>query len=158
TATLNLCERTCTQEIVRTVDTTGHVFAGTPADITYTCAGDVPVANTAAVTVTVANARGCETTVPFIVNRALDIIPALFFSPNNDGVNDTWEIENIGHYPHAIIEIYDRFSKLLITYKGNETGWDGMYLGYPMPMTDYWYIITIPELGKPRTGHFTLKR
>ena len=109
-------------------------------------------------TVTVANARGCETTVPFIVNRALDIIPALFFSPNNDGVNDTWEIENIGHYPHAIIEIYDRFSKLLITYKGNETGWDGMYLGYPMPMTDYWYIITIPELGKPRTGHFTLKR
>lgn len=89
------------------MDTTGPVFAGTPADITYTCAGDVPVANTAAVTVTVANARGCETTVPFIVNRALDIIPALFFSPNNDGVNDTWEIENIGHYPHAIIEIYD---------------------------------------------------
>ena len=111
---------------MRTVDTTGPVFAGTPADITYTCAGDVPVANTAAVTVTVANARGCETTVPFIVNRALDIIPALFFSPNNDGVNDTWEIENIGHYPHAIIEIYDRFSKHLITYKGkrNWLGWD----------------------------------
>ena len=87
--------------------------------------------------VTVANARGCETTIPFIVNRSLDIIPALFFSPNNDGVNDTWEIENIANYPHAIIEIYDRFSKLLITYKGNETGWDGMYRGYPMPMTDY---------------------
>ena len=108
--------------------------------------------------VTVANAHGCETTIPFTINSSLDIIPALFFTPNGDGVNDTWEIENIGHYPHAIIEIYDRFSKHLITYKGNETGWDGMYLGYPMPMTDYWYIITIPELGKPRTGHFTLKR
>ena len=82
----------------------------------------------------------------------------MFFTPNGDGVNDTWEIKNIGYYPNAEIEIYDRFSKKLLTYKGYEKGWNGIYLNHLMPATDYWYIIKIEELGKPRVGHFTLKR
>lgn len=108
--------------------------------------------------VMVTDANGCSSISTFVIDKLIDIYPEKFFTPNGDGVNDTWEIKNIGYYPNAEIEIYDRFSKKLLTYKGYEKGWNGIYLNHLMPATDYWYIIKIEELGKPRVGHFTLKR
>lgn len=87
-----------------------------------------------------------------------DIYPEPFFTPNGDGVNDTWEIRNIEYYPNANIEIFDRFSRRLVVYKGSEQGWDGYYNGHPMPSTDYWYYIRGDKLATPRSGHFILKR
>ena len=84
--------------------------------------------------------------------------PAIFFTPNGDGLNDRWEIENMEYYPMADIEIYDRFHKLLVRYKGQDEGWDGYYNGHPMPMDDYWYLIKLNELRDWISGHFTLKR
>lgn len=86
-----------------------------------------------------------------------DIRVSIYFTPNGDGMNDLWEIGNIGSYPDAVILIYDRFTRLLRRYTGNDKGWDGTYNGHPMPMDDYWYIIAHPQLGT-RSGHFTLKR
>ncbi|MEE0972801.1 MAG: T9SS type B sorting domain-containing protein [Paludibacteraceae bacterium] len=86
------------------------------------------------------------------------IIPAIFFTPNGDGINDTWEIENIEYYPLADIEIYDRYHKLLVRYKGTDTGWDGEYNNHPMPMDDYWYLIRLTETRDRKSGHFNLKR
>ena len=40
----------------------------------------------------------------------------------------------------------------------NEQGWDGTYLGYPLPATDYWYVINLPEADRQLMGHFTLIR
>lgn len=88
-----------------------------------------------------------------------DIYPAKFFTPNGDGVNDTWEIGNIEYYPDAHIEIYDRYHKCLIKYRGTDVGWDGNYNGHQMPSTDYWYYIRDGRLkGGSRSGHFILKR
>ncbi|MCQ2370265.1 MAG: T9SS type B sorting domain-containing protein, partial [Paludibacteraceae bacterium] len=81
----------------------------------------------------------------------------VYFSPNDDGLNDLWIIKNIDCYPDAIIEIYDRFGRRLCVSKGSDQKWDGTYNGHPMPMTDYWYLIYDEKLGK-LTGHFTLKR
>lgn len=98
-------------------------------------------------------------TVQIIVESELPpLIPAIFFTPNGDGLHDTWEIENIEYYPTADIEIYDRYHKLLVKYKGTEKGWDGIYNGHPMPMDDYWYLIKLAELRDWKSGHFTLKR
>lgn len=88
-----------------------------------------------------------------------DIYPAKFFTPNGDGVNDTWEIGNIEYYPDAYIEIYDRYHKCLIKYRGADVGWDGNYNGHQMPSTDYWYYIRDGRLkGGSRSGLFILKR
>jgi len=82
-----------------------------------------------------------------------------FFSPQGDGINDTWKVGNLQEvYPDAIVTIYDRFGKQLIQYKGESEGWDGKYLGKDMPTTDYWYVIEIKEIGKQYVGHFTLLR
>lgn len=91
----------------------------------------------------------------------IDIYPEPEFSPNGDGINDTWDIVNIDRYPEAKIEIYDRFHKRLVVFTGEElsqSGWDGRYNGHELPSTDYWYYIRCHRLGKSRTGHFILKR
>jgi gliding motility-associated-like protein len=88
------------------------------------------------------------------------VIPAEYFTPNNDGLNDTWTIENIDVYPRCNVKIYDRTGRMLanINSYDNEQGWDGTYLGYPLPATDYWYVINLPEADRQLMGHFTLIR
>jgi len=86
------------------------------------------------------------------------INPHKYVTPNGDGNNDVWEIDNIECYPDAIIEIYDRFSKLLIRYHGRDLYWDTMYNGHQVPETDYWYIIYDESFDKPVSGHFIVKR
>jgi valyl-tRNA synthetase len=75
-------------------------------------------------------------------------------------------------YDSYIVEIFDRHGKLLFiqrvgsfntggtnTVDGDEfEGWDGEYNGHPMPSDDYWYLITLEDIRKQYTGHFTLKR
>ncbi len=101
------------------------------------------------------DANNCKSSMSFVYeNRELTI--PIYFSPNDDGVNDRWELGGIEKFPGIEIYIYDRFSKLLLKYKGNDwRGWDGYYLGKLMPSTDYWYLIIIPD-GEDITGHFTL--
>ncbi|MBO4529389.1 MAG: T9SS type B sorting domain-containing protein [Paludibacteraceae bacterium] len=42
--------------------------------------------------------------------------------------------------------------------KGDVESWDGTYNGRPLPSTDYWYTINIPEIDRVYSGHFTLIR
>lgn len=88
-----------------------------------------------------------------------DIKVPEYFSPNGDGVNDLFVVENLDKYPDSKIRIYDRYAKLLVeTTSDAFIGWDGTYMGHQMPSTDYWYEIWVEELAKYFTGHFTLLR
>lgn len=81
------------------------------------------------------------------------------FTPNGDGENDVWEINNIDKYPGATVKIFDRFGKKLCDMKAAEMdAWDGTYNGRALPSTDYWYEIQIDEIDKTYIGHFTLIR
>lgn len=81
------------------------------------------------------------------------------FTPNGDGENDVWEINNIDKYPGATVKIFDRFGKKLCDMHASEMeGWDGTYNGRALPSTDYWYEIQIDEIDKTYIGHFTLIR
>lgn len=83
-----------------------------------------------------------------------------YFSPNGDGVNDKWTIEALKEaYPKSQVQIYNEIGKLIIEYLGKDfDGWDGTYLGQPMPSSDYWYKIYIEEKRTYLFGHFTLIR
>jgi len=80
-----------------------------------------------------------------------------FFTPNNDGFHDTWEIKGIQNYPDATIQVFDRFGKLLTTYKGSDTGWNGIYKNTPLPSDDYWYVVKLGNNINALKGHVTLK-
>ncbi|MBP9647938.1 MAG: T9SS type B sorting domain-containing protein, partial [Paludibacteraceae bacterium] len=116
----------------------------------------------------VVDMNNCKTSRPFEVTP-IPIFPAKFFTPNDDGVNDYWTIENLNVYPSYIVQIFDRFGKLIYELRSGQFHadgevnyhpfqWDGNYLGHPLPSTDYWYLITLEEVRKQYTGHFTLKR
>jgi len=88
-----------------------------------------------------------------------------FFTPNSDGVHDTWNIIGLDVAPNlnARIFIFDRYGKLLKQISPQGPGWDGTFNGQPMPSSDYWFRVEfteIDELATQRTvnGHFTLKR
>lgn len=90
----------------------------------------------------------------------IPVIPATYFTPNNDGVNDTWLIENVDVYPRCNVKIYDRFGRIVYDHNAydNEAGFDGTYAGNPLPASDYWYVINLPESDRQLMGHFTLIR
>jgi gliding motility-associated-like protein len=88
----------------------------------------------------------------------------LFFTPNNDGYNDTWQIFGIENQYDATIFIFDRYGKLLKQVSPTGSGWDGTFNGKLLPEDDYWFTVKYRELGdnegtqKEFKAHFTLKR
>jgi gliding motility-associated-like protein len=80
-----------------------------------------------------------------------------FFTPNNDGYNDFWQIKGITNFPNSKTLIFDRYGKLLTRISSNELGWNGLYNDKQMMSNDYWFRT---DLGNGRTfsGHFSLKR
>jgi gliding motility-associated-like protein len=67
-------------------------------------------------------------------------------TPNNDGENDVWVIDYIDLFPDAVVEIFDRWGRL-IYHKANldpENVWDGKsQSGKEMPMDSYYYVIDL---------------
>ena len=80
-----------------------------------------------------------------------------YFTPNGDGIHDRWQIFNALEFPGAQVKIYDRYGKILGNLRHNDAGWDGTYRGRPMPSSDYWYLIELPD-GRNARGHFSLIR
>ena len=81
-----------------------------------------------------------------------------FFTPNNDGINDKWQIIGISDMfqPNTNITIYDRFGKLIKQLDSLSEGWDGKFNGQTLPSDDYWFSVTLQD-GRIFKNHFTLK-
>lgn len=69
------------------------------------------------------------------------------FSPNGDGINDTWDIPNLVDYPGATVQIFNRNGQSVYLSNGYNRAWDGKYLGNVLPSGTYYYIIN------PRNGY-----
>ncbi len=104
-------------------------------------------------TVYVRDKHGCG-----IISKEVAIIGfPRFFTPNGDGVNDTWQVSGIDFQLESKIYIYDRFGKIITKILPNSIGWDGTYRGKKMPATDYWFAVKLED-GRFRRGHFSLIR
>jgi len=82
-----------------------------------------------------------------------------FFSPNNDGINDFWNIKGVNKMMEGkdYISIFDRYGKLLKQLSGSENGWDGTLNGSDLPADDYWFRALLRN-GQEFSGHFSLIR
>ncbi|MGB2088429.1 MAG: T9SS type B sorting domain-containing protein [Psychroflexus salarius] len=82
-----------------------------------------------------------------------------FFTPNNDGINDFWQLKGIVKTDIRIdyIQVFDRYGKHITSFSQESKGWDGTFNGQPMPANDYWYVIQL-QSGQVLKGNFTLKR
>ncbi|MGH2666986.1 T9SS type B sorting domain-containing protein [Flavobacterium sp.] len=82
-----------------------------------------------------------------------------FFTPNGDGIHDSWNIKGLNAVSDArtVIYIFNRFGKLLKQISPSGRGWDGTFGGTLLPADDYWYTVQF-ENGRSAKGNFTLKR
>lgn len=74
------------------------------------------------------------------------------FSPNGDGVNDSWNIAGLNSYPDADILIFNRFGAILYQSKGYQEPWDGKYQGTAIPSGTYYYSIDLNNGTKTYSG------
>jgi len=73
-------------------------------------------------------------------------IPEIF-SPNGDGINDTWNIINIERYPNTSVNIFTRTGKSIFEMKRYNNSWNGTSNGQPLPEASYYYMIDIDGNG-----------
>lgn len=105
----------------------------------------------------VKNQDGCLVkTIPFVIFEMYNVI-----TPNNDGMNDTWVIDGIEHYPGTQIKIYDRLGVQKYDYtipeNLNKFEWNATAHGTPVSSGEFWYFIKIND-GRIISGSLTIKR
>jgi len=101
---------------------------------------------------------GCTTADQvFIDVLKIPVIPNTF-SPNNDGINDFWDIRYLDEYSNQHTQVFTRTGQKVFESRGRYMAWNGMYKGNPVPMDTYYYIIE-PGYGRePFTGYVTIIR
>ena len=84
-----------------------------------------------------------------------------FFTPNNDGRNDTWNITDLKNDKNAIIKVYTRIGRLITVIKPNGIGWNGYNSNGNIEATrDYWFEVMYTKKGELAIyrNHFSLLR
>jgi gliding motility-associated-like protein len=119
-----------------------------------------PLQNTT-YTVTVQSASGCSSVQTITINVFDDFTPvkiASLMSPNGDGVNDTWIINNIDAYPNNEVKVFDGNGRIVFQKKGytNGSGWDGTLNGSVLAEGYYFYIIDYGEGKGKLKGSITI--
>lgn len=109
-------------------------------------------------TLSVTSAQGCVASSQVSVTvLKIPVVPNAF-SPNGDGINDTWVIRYLGEYPGAEVEVFNRYGQPVYHVIGYTTPWDGTYKGQPLPVGTYYWVID-PKFGRKKiSGSVTILR
>lgn len=108
--------------------------------------------------VTVQDINGCTVSTTQSFNY-IDICVPNYFTPNGDGISDTWSPGCTINYKDLLFTVVDRYGREIQTFKFGES-WDGKYRGVELPSGDYWYVLKLNNSNDNRefVGHFTLYR
>lgn len=107
-------------------------------------------------TLKVTNGGGCSLSDDvFVKLLKFPIIPNTF-TPNNDGINDTWRIDYLNTYPDNRVQVFTRSGQLVFESRGYNTPWDGTLKGKTLPIDTYYYIIEPGNGREPMTGYVTI--
>jgi len=111
-------------------------------------------------TATVTNQFGCVNTSSVTVDvfDEINVTPAVLFTPNGDGINDKFVIQNIDNYPQNKLQICDRTGKIVYEKTNYQNDWDGTLAG-GIKITKETYYYTLSVNGNIiRRGAITLLR
>lgn len=87
-----------------------------------------------------------------------DVYVPNVFSPNNDGVNDTWNIPALSAYPKFELTVFNRYGQIVFQNKNANRPWNGKFKGEPLPIGVYVYLIDLKEEKRILKGTVTLFR
>lgn len=80
------------------------------------------------------------------------------FSPNGDGINDTWAIKYIEFYPKCTVDVFNRWGAKLFSSAGYGEQWNGQSGNTPVPAGTYYYVINLGDGSPPRSGWIAVLR
>ena len=85
------------------------------------------------------------------------------FSPNGDGVNDQYVIDNLESYPRNSLQVFNRWGSKVLDRTPYRNDWDGrsegdMNWGEELPESTYYYILDLNDGTDPYTGYIYLRR
>jgi gliding motility-associated-like protein len=77
-------------------------------------------------------------------------------SPNGDGKNDGWVVQDINLYPNNVVTIYDRGGRVVYTKKGYGNDWKGTVNNATLAQGTYFYTIQLDPLLPVIRGYITI--
>jgi len=80
------------------------------------------------------------------------------FTPNGDGINDTWDIKNLDSYVNCTVQIFTRYGENVYSSIGYGVPWNGTYKGAALPPGTYYYIINLKNSSKLLSGFVAIIR
>lgn len=82
-------------------------------------------------------------TIIVTVEKSDEIIITNLFTPNGDGINDIWYIQNIESYPLNEVSVFNIYGKLIYNTKGYKNDWGGTINSSPVTDGTYYYVVKL---------------
>jgi gliding motility-associated-like protein len=118
-------------------------------------------ANTIVYTLTVTDTNGCsnsDNVIITVISPQFSGMISNLFTPNSDGINDTWFIENIMNYPGNEVFVYNIHGNKVFEQKDYMNDWKGTYNGADLPDGTYYYILKLDNDQRPFKGSVDILR
>ena len=87
------------------------------------------------------------------------------FSPDGDGVNDTFVIDCLERFPNNKLEVFNRWGNIVYSKRGYQNDWGGTSNGRgvikasdELPVGTYYYVLDLGNGSKPRVGWLYINR
>ena len=107
-------------------------------------------------TLTVTDNYGCSNQDDVFVKVLKKPLIPNTFTPNNDGINDTWIIANLESYANCKVQVFNRYGQMVFESRGYTKPWDGTLNGKALPFGTFYYVIEPGSGRKPITGYVTI--
>ena len=115
--------------------------------------------------VTITDTMGCiiSDSITISDNPKICITVYSVFSPNDDGIHDYWEIENIHLYPEALVEVYDRMGSMIYRRRNYINSESIAFNGYSkdgrrLASGAYYYVLNLDNGDEVFKGTLTIVR
>jgi gliding motility-associated-like protein len=100
-------------------------------------------------TLTVTTARGCHQDSDTVLVKVFrDIYIPGAFTPNGDGLNDTWNIPALAAFPSFTLQVYNRLGQQVYESRNRFQSWDGYFRGEPQAAGTYIYLLNLNREGR----------
>ena len=86
------------------------------------------------------------------------VVPANQFSPNGDGIDDTWQITDIEQAPQLAILVFDRTGQVVFQTTSYQNDWDGTSNGKQLLPATYYFVIRNEKGENVESGSVNLIR
>ena len=105
------------------------------------------------------NVNGCDTATVLLEVIETEVVIPAGFSPNGDGVNDTWEIRGLNNFPDHELMVFNRWGNEVFAITNYQGDWEGRYDNNDLADGVYFYVLE-PNLpgAEIMTGYVVIMR